>query len=96
MSNFSKTQPIETWMAKQGLLNLELLETKSGTIFIKDDEGNTHRCSKDLQEITEDLMVSWFAPDDAEASWMIHFKGEGGAKVLSSFSLSKTKTKAPF
>lgn len=88
MSTFSKTQTIGAFANAKGISKLDILKNpKTGSLFIVDNLGNTYRVAKDIKELTAELSVSWFAPEDGEASYMIHKAGQG-AEVVSSLSFS--------
>jgi hypothetical protein len=90
MSSFSKTISISAFAEKQGISELNILKNpKTGSNFLVDDLGNTYRVAKDISALTADLQVSWFSPEDGDASYMLHKKG-AGAEVVSKMSFAKT------
>ena len=90
MSSFSKTVSISAFAEKQGISELNILKNpKTGSNFLVDDLGNTYRVAKDITELTADLQVSWFSPEDGDPSYMLHKKG-AGAEVVSKMSFAKT------
>ena len=90
MSSFSKTISISAFAEKQGISELNILKNpKTGSNFLVDDLGNTYRVAKDINKLSADLMISWFSPEDGEASYMLHKQG-AGAEVVSKMSFAKT------
>jgi len=88
MSTFSKTQTISAFANAQGISKLDILKNpKTGSLFAVDNLGNTYRIAKDIKELNAELAVSWFAPEDGEASYMIHRAGQG-AETVSSMSFA--------
>lgn len=86
MSTFSKTQTIGAFASAQGITKLDILKNpKTGSLFAVDSKGNTLRIAKDITVLTSELAVSWFSPEDGDASYMIHKAGVG-AEVVSSLS----------
>ena len=90
MSSFTKTVSVSAFAAANGIQDLAILKNpKTGSNFLVDDLGNTYRIAKDITALSTDLMVSWFTPEDGEASYMLHKKG-AGAEVVSKMSFAKT------
>jgi len=88
MSTFSKTQNISAFAAGQGITKLDILKNpKTGSLFAVDSKGNTLRIAKDITALTAELSVSWFSPEDGDASYMIHKAGVG-AEVISTLSFA--------
>ena len=89
MSTFTKTISISAFAENNNIQDLSILKNpKTGSNFLVDDKGNTYRIAKDISALTADLQVSWFSPEDGEASFMLHKKG-AGAEVVSTMSFSK-------
>ena len=87
MSLFTKTTSITAFCQDNGINKVEiLLNAKTGKRFIATDNGMTMRVADKLTAIDASTQVSWFTPEEGEASYMLHSKGEG-AQVLSSFSI---------
>ena len=92
MSTFSKTQNISAFAAAQGITKLDILKNpKTGSLFAVDSKGNTLRIAKDITALTAELSVSWFSPEDGDASYMIHKAGVG-AEVVSTLSFAPVAT----
>ena len=92
MSTFSKTQNIGAYASANGITKLDILKNpKTGSLFAVDSKGNTMRIAKDISVLSADLSVSWFSPEDGEASYMIHKAGVG-AEVVSSLSFAPVAT----
>jgi hypothetical protein len=90
MATFTKTVSISAFAENNNIQDLSILKNpKTGSNFLVDDLGNTYRVAKDITELTADLQVSWFSPEDGEASYMLHKKG-AGAEVVSKMSFAKT------
>lgn len=90
MSTFTKTVSISAFAENNGIQDLSILKNpKTGSNFLVDDKGNTYRIAKDIQELSTDLQMSWFSPEDGEPSYMLHKKG-AGAEVVSKMSFAKT------
>ena len=89
MSAFTNTMSVATFASKQGITKLEILKNpKTGKFFGSSNTDLTFRVSEKLNGIlTMDCVVSWFTPDDGEAGWMIHPRGEG-APVVSALSFA--------
>jgi hypothetical protein len=85
MSTFSKTQSINKFASVNGLSSIEILKNpKTGKLFGSTNTGITFRIAKDITSLSDDLVVSWFTPEDeGEASWMLHKAGQGAEKVSS-------------
>lgn len=85
MATFTKTQSINKFAMSNGLSSIEILKNpKTGKLFASTDTGITFRVAKDIQALSDDLVVSWFTPeDDGEASWMLHKAGQGAEKISS-------------
>jgi len=95
MSVFSQTQNLVEFMNAKGYKGAELLNNEStGANFISFDKGTlVARVGKDITALSADLSISYFTPEEGEASWMVHRKGESSATVLSTFSLEADLTK---
>jgi hypothetical protein len=89
MSAFTNTVSVATFASKQGISKLEILENpKTGKYFGASDTGLTFRVSEKLKgKLTLDCQVSWFTPEDGDAGYMIHPRGEG-APVMSALSFA--------
>ena len=92
MATFSNTMNIEAYAQSKGLTAINLADNENtGKQFAKDSLGTTYRVSNSIDELTSDLMVSWFDPEEADkkASWMIHRKGEINVKSSLTFAPAK-------
>ena len=95
MATFTKTQGISTFANGQGVSKIDILKNpKTGKLFGVTDSGLTFRIAKDVSNLTDDLNVSWFSPEDGEASWMIHRAGQG-AEAVSTMTFGTPSAKAP-
>jgi hypothetical protein len=93
MSTFSKTQSINKFASVNGLSSIEILKNpKTGKLFATTDTGITFRIANDITKLSDDLVVSWFSPEDGEASWMLHKAGQGAEKVSSMSFAPQAKT----
>lgn len=72
-----------------GLTKVDILKNpKTGKLFGSTNTGITFRIAKDITSLSDDLVVSWFTPEDeGEASWMLHKAGQG-AETVSSMSFA--------
>jgi len=96
MSTFSKTQGINAFASNNNISKIDILKNpKTGKLFGVLSNGDTVRLGKDISALTEDLSVSWFSPEDGEASWMIHKTGSG-AETVSSMSFTPKTELSPF
>ena len=102
MSTFSKTMKISAFAMKNSVSDIEIKKNpktkKFFAVFHTENGQETGRIADDLKgKINDTHQVSWFAPEDGDASWMIHSEGEGAPTVSSmSFTLApKAKVKAP-
>lgn len=76
MSAFSKTQSIAVFAQINGISKIDLVvNPHSNKLFGVADNGLTFRVSEKVEKLSQDLSISWFTPDDGEASWMIHPTG---------------------
>lgn len=77
MSAFSKTQNIAVFAQINNIGKIDLVTNPhNGKTFGVSDTGLTLRVSKGISALSRDLSVSWFTPNDGDASWMIHPTGE--------------------
>lgn len=87
MATFERTTAIAQFATQNGLTGIELIKNpNTGKLFAKDSKGNTYRVAEKVTELTMDLQISWFAPDDGEASYLIHTKGSNNVVSALSFS----------
>ena len=88
MSTFSKTQSLASYASANNVTSINILRNpKTGKLFGVDSNGNTIRLGSDITELTADLQISWFSPEDGDPSYMIH-KAGSGAEVVSSMSFA--------
>jgi hypothetical protein len=93
MSTFSKTQSINKFASVNGLSSIEILKNpKTGKLFATTDTGITFRIANDITKLSDDLVVSWFSPEDGEASWMLHKAGQGAETVSTMSFAPQAKT----
>lgn len=93
MATFTETQTLIKFMKSNGLTSIRVVDNKkTGKLFGADSKSNTYRLSEKVDKIDKDnvlgLSVSWFTPDDGDASWMIHPTGVSNANTVSEFSLA--------
>lgn len=92
MGTFSKTVSVAQFAGANGINKLDLVKNpNTGKLFISTNTGLTMRVSAKIQspaDLTADLVVSWFTPDDGEASYMLHPQGEAGQNVVASLSFA--------
>ena len=87
MSVFTKTQSIGVFAQINGISKIDLVvNPNNGNTFGVSNTGLTFRVSKEVKALTADLSVSWFSPDNGEASWMIHPTGESNVQSSMSFA----------
>lgn len=81
---FSKTQTLEQFAIANGINSVELKQNeKSGKRFADFGNGITARVSEKVSDdLDGELSVSWFAPEDGDASWMLHPTGQSNVTVL--------------
>ena len=81
MATFEQTRNIMSIINAENISFDIILNKNTGKLFGKDTNGRTYRLSDKVSVLTADLSVSWFTPEDGEASWMIHPQGQ--ANVVS-------------
>ena len=94
MATFEKTNSLISHMKSNGLSTIRVVDNKkTGKLFGADSRSNTYRLSDKVTKIDKDnvhgLSVSWFTPEDGDASWMIHPTGVSNANTVSEFSLAE-------
>ena len=94
MATFEKTNSLISHMKSNGLKTIRVVDNKkTGKLFGADSRSNTYRLSDKVTKIDKDnvhgLSVSWFTPEDGDASWMIHPTGVSNANTVSEFSLAE-------
>ena len=94
MATFEKTNSLISHMKSNGLSTIRVVDNKkTGKLFGADSKSNTYRLSDKVTKIDKDnvhgLSVSWFTPEDGDASWMIHPTGVSNANTVSEFSLAE-------
>lgn len=92
MAKFEKTQNIVSFMQANNATGVNIVaganpEAPREGAFASFNNGTTARLSKNVETLSKDLAVSWFVPEDGEASWMIHPQGESGRATLDSFAI---------
>jgi ribosomal protein L2 len=93
MATFEQTQNLVSFMKANKLTTMRVVDNKkTGKLFGADSKSNTYRLSDKVNKIDKDnvsdLSVSWFTPQDGEASWLIHPTGVSNANTVSEFSLA--------
>lgn len=81
MATFEQTKNIMSIINSENISFEIILNQNTGKHFGKDSNGRTYRLSDKVKTLTADLSVSWFTPEDGDASWMIH--PQGVANVVS-------------
>lgn len=93
MSAFENTKTIGAHAQELGLSTIELIENpKTGKLFGKDSKGNTYRISEKVEKLDNNLAVSWFTPEDGDASYMIHPAGQSNVVDAISFTTAPVAT----
>jgi hypothetical protein len=73
---FSKTVSLNAFAIANGIAELDLIvNPNTGKTFAKTNTGLTMRVSEKVTDLEGDLSVSWFAPENGDASWMLHITG---------------------
>jgi len=73
---FSKTQTLNAFAIANGVAELDLIvNPNTGKTFAKTNTGLTMRVSEKVTDLDGDLSVSWFEPENGDASWMLHKTG---------------------
>jgi len=73
---FSKTVSLDAFAIANKIADLELIvNPNTGKTFAKTNTGLTMRVSEKVTDLEGDLSVSWFAPENGDASWMLHKTG---------------------
>lgn len=82
---FSKTQTLEQFAIANGIESVEMKDNteNGGKRFVAFSNGWTARISEKVgDDLDGDLSVSWFAPEDGDASWMLHPTGQSKVKTI--------------
>lgn len=93
--NFEQTMNLKGFMRTQGFVKANLVKNpntgKVFGVFISADGSETRtRVSEKvvaIGDLTEDMSVSLFTPEDGDSSWMIHPTGNRNQNVVAEFSL---------
>jgi hypothetical protein len=74
---FSKTQSLQAFAIANGVTKLDLIKNpNTGKRFATTNTGLTMRISEKVSsDLDGEYSISWFAPEDGEASWMLHPTG---------------------
>ena len=85
---FTKTQSLQAFAIANGVTKLDLIKNpNTGKRFATTNTGLTMRISdKVSSDLDGDYSISWFAPEDGEASWMLH--PTGVSNVLGTLSFA--------
>jgi hypothetical protein len=87
MVTFEKTTGIVPFMQANGISTVNIaFNPATGKRLITTDAGITARLSDKVEKLDAALSVSWFIPEDGDASWMVHPTGSG-LDTLDSFSI---------
>lgn len=87
MSTFSKTQNIGVFAQMNGINKIDIVTNPhTGKNFGVSDTGMTFRVSEKVTQLTRDLSVSYFTPEDGDPSWMIHPTGESNVQSTLAFA----------
>ena len=91
MSVFTETMTLDQFGAKNNLVGVDLINNpKTGKVFAKFSNGETARLANDVKDLKGDLSVSYFTPEDGDASWMIHRTG-ASANVVATKTFGTVK-----
>lgn len=92
MGTFSKTVSVAQFAGANGITKLDLVKNpNTGKLFVATNTGLTMRVSKKITssaDLTADLVVSWFTPEDGDAGYMLHPQGEAGQNVVGTLSFA--------
>jgi len=85
---FTKTQSLQAFAIANGVTKLDLIKNpNTGKRFATTNTGLTMRISdKVSSDLDGDYSISWFAPEDGDASWMLH--PTGVSNVLGTLSFA--------
>jgi len=85
---FTKTQSLQAFAIANGVTKLDLIKNpNTGKRFATTNTGLTMRISdKVSSDLDGEYSISWFAPEDGEASWMLH--PTGVSNVLGTLSFA--------
>lgn len=74
---FSKTQSLQAFANANGITKFDLVKNpNTGKRFVTTNTGLTMRISEKVSsELDGEYSISWFAPEDGEASYMLHPTG---------------------
>lgn len=74
---FTKTQSLQAFAIANGVTKLDLIKNpNTGKRFATTNTGLTMRISEKVSsDLDGDYSISWFAPEDGDASWMLHPTG---------------------
>jgi hypothetical protein len=88
MNVFSETKGLEAHCRANAISGVEIIKNpKTGKLFVSFSNGETARLAKDVTSLKGDLSVSYFTPEEGDASWMIHRTGES-ANVVDAISFA--------
>jgi hypothetical protein len=85
---FTKTQSLQAFANANGITKFDLVKNpNTGKRFVTTNTGLNMRISEKVSsELDGDYSISWFAPEDGEASWMLH--PTGVSNVLGTLSFA--------
>jgi len=85
---FTKTQSLQAFAIANGVTKLDLIKNpNTGKRFATTNTGLTMRISEKVSsDLDGDYSISWFAPEDGDASWMLH--PTGVSNVLGTLSFA--------
>jgi len=85
---FTKTQSLQAFAIANGVTKLDLIKNpNTGKRFAITNTGLTMRISEKVSsDLDGEYSISWFAPEDGEASWMLH--PTGVSNVLGTLSFA--------
>jgi hypothetical protein len=94
---FSKTKSLAQFAKENNITSVELIRNPNNDKrFINCSDGTTMRLSEKVDnDLSGDLSVSWFTPEDGDASWMLHPTGTSNVLAKLSFSFAPAEQKAP-
>ena len=87
-AKFNKTQGLIDFLISQGANTCKIVRNPNTgkRFFAVEGVDLTGRVATAVETLSADLQVSWFAPADGEASWMIHAAG-ADTNTLDTFSV---------
>ena len=94
---FSKTKSLAQFAKENNITSVELIRNPNNDKrFINCSDGTTMRLSEKVDnDLSGDLSVSWFTPEDGDPSWMLHPTGTSNVLAKLTFNFGAVTEKAP-